>query len=126
MSDLAALAWPSSRLDDAIESLARCAGLRVTATGAMTPSPFRDEPTKDEHGPEVLGRWLDQAGARLGIEVEPVDASGAEIEDLLRGAGPALLRYQYADGHRVLLLLRARARTVQLLGPDLRIEKIPL
>jgi ATP-binding cassette subfamily B protein len=121
MSDLAAMAWPLIRLPEAIESLARRARLRPTLTGAVPPPTFRGAPS-----PEDLNDWLQQAAVILGVEVESVDASGAEVVNLLRRAGPALLRYGRADEHGVLLLLRANARTVKLLSPDLRAMDVPI
>lgn len=121
MNDLVSLAWPLTRLGEAIETLARRAGLRPTAVGAATSPRFRGEPEQED-----LDSWLDWACARLGIEVESVEATGAEFVELLRGAGPALLRYRHAGEHYVLLLLKATARTVQLISPDLRIRKCPL
>jgi len=131
MNELAELAWPLSRLPEAIGSLARCAGMQPSHAGA---APLPAFPGTPEH--EDFDNWLHHVGATLGIEVESVAASGADIEDLLRGAGPALLRHPQPDAPRadgrtssepsVLLLLRASARAVKLLGPDLRIVEFPL
>src|SRR5687768_3381494 len=110
MSELAALAWPLSRLPEAIESLAHCAGMKPARAGASPPPTFRGTP---EH--EEFDRWLHHVGAPFGIEVESVIASGAEMEEMLRGAGPALLRYRETDEQKsvepsILLLIRASAR----------------
>src|SRR5262245_3414702 len=119
MTDLAASAWPLSQLGEALQALARRAGLRPAGAGARSLLQFRGE-----H--EDLERWLEWAGARLGIEVESVEAAGSDVVRLLRGAAPALLRYRRAGQQYVLLLLKATARAVQLIGPDLRIRKCPL
>src|SRR5262245_24074770 len=119
MTDLATSAWPLSQLGEALQALARRAGLRPAGAGAPSLLQFRGE-----H--EDLERWLEWAGARLGIEVESVEADGSDVVSLLRGAGPALLRYRRAGQQYVLLLLKATARAVQLIGPDLRIRKCPL
>lgn len=121
MNDLVALAWPLNRLGEAIEALARYAGLGPAAVGAETPPTFRGEAEQ-----EALGNWIDWACARLGIEGESVETTGAEFVELLRGAGPALLQYRHAGEHYVLLLLKATARAVKLISPDLRIRKCPL
>lgn len=125
MSELAALAWPLSRLPEAVESLAQCAGLRPARAAASMP-PFQGTP---EH--EEFDHYLHHVGTAFGIEVESVAASGAEMEEMLRAAGPALLRYrdvgeQTSAGPAVLLLLRASSRSVTLLAPDLRTAKLPL
>ena len=126
MSELAALAWPLGRMPEAISALARYAGMQPShATVASSPT-FQGAP---EH--EDFDHWLQHVGATLGIEVEPVEASGAEVEELLHGAGPALLRYRDIDGQEsgepsLLLLLRSRARMAVLVSPDQRIVEFPL
>lgn len=124
MTDLAALTWPLHRLPEAIESLARHAGMKPARAGA-SPPPLRGMPEDQE-----FDHWLDHVGATFGIEVESVQASGAEMEEMLHAAGPALLRYRETDGHKprdpaILLLLRANQRSAHLLSPDLRIVKLP-
>ncbi len=126
MIDLAALAWPMNRLPEAIESLARHAGMKPERPGSSPLPSFGGTP---EH--EEFDHWLDHVGAAFGIEVEPVLASGAEMEELLRAAGPALLRYREADERKsvapsILLLFRASPRWAELLSPDLRIVRVPL
>jgi hypothetical protein len=105
MNELVALAWPMSRLGEAVETLARHAGLRPAPAVAAAPPQFRGELEQEE-----LDRWLDWACARLGIEVESVEAAGSEFSALLRGAGPALVRFLHAGQQYVLLLLKASAR----------------
>ena len=123
MSDLAALAWPLDRLPEAIEALARRAGMKPAHAGASPLPPFQGTP---EH--EEFEGWLDHVGATFGIEVEPVLASGAEMEGMLRAAGPALLRYRAADASEpgILLLLHSSWHTAQLLSPDLSVAKVRL
>ncbi len=126
MSDLAALAWPMERLSEAMESLARRAGMKPVRPGASALQSFPGTPEN-----EAFERWLDHAGATFGIEVEPVLASGAEMQELLRAAGPAMLRYREVDESKsaeaaILLLLSANAHWAQLLGPDGRLVKFPL
>lgn len=125
MSELAALAWPVSRMPEAIASLARIAGMKPSHSSMAMPT-FQ---ASLDH--EDFDRWLLHVGANQGIEVEPVEASGAEIEELLHGAGPALLRYREIDGPAtgepaLLLLLRSRARMAMLVDPELRIVEFPL
>jgi ATP-binding cassette, subfamily B, bacterial len=121
MNELVSLAWPLSRLEEAIGALARHAGLRPAATVVAAAPEFRGEL---EH--EDLDRWLDWACARLGVEVESVEAAGSEFMELLRGAGPALVRFLHAGQQYVLVLLKASARAAHLISPDLRIRKCPL
>jgi ATP-binding cassette subfamily B protein len=126
MNDLAALAWPLDRMPEAIESLARRAGMKPAAPGGSPLPPFHGTPEQEE-----FDHWLDHVGATFGIEVEPVLASGAEVEEMLRAAGPALLRYREVDEQEpiqpsILLLLRTSANWAHLLSQDLRVVKLPL
>src|SRR5689334_18757560 len=126
MSDLAALTWPLDRMPEAVETLARRAGLKPARAGATPVTPFQGTPEQEE-----FDHWLDHVGATFGIEVEPVLASGAEMEEMLRAAGPALLRYREANESTaiepsILLLLRANAQTAYLLSPNLHVVKLPL
>ncbi|HEY0683279.1 MAG TPA: ABC transporter ATP-binding protein [Steroidobacter sp.] len=126
MSELAALAWPLGRMPEAVASLARCAGMKPWHVAASALPTFRETPEDED-----FDRWLQHIGATQGIEVEPVEASGAEVEALLQGAGPALLRYREIDGREsgepsVLLLLRSRGRMTLLVSPDQRIVEFPL
>ena len=80
MSDLAALAWPLDRLPEALEALARRAGMKPAHAGASPLPPFQGTP---EH--EEFEGWLDHVGATFGIEVEP--GSGvAAAQEYFRGA----------------------------------------
>ncbi len=121
MTDLVSFAWPLSRLGEALEALARRGGLKPTATVTTPPPRFHAA-----HEQEALDSWLDWAAARLGIEVESVETTAAELLAMLRGAGPALLRYQYDDQDYVLLLLKATKKTAYLVSPDLRVRKCSL
>jgi ATP-binding cassette subfamily B protein len=126
MSDLAALAWPLDRMPEAIESLARRAGMNPARAGASALPTFAGTPEQ-----EAFDHWLDHVGATYGIEVEPVLASGAEVEEMLRAAGPALLRDRETDPQEtiepsILLLLRTNAQSAHLLSPSLQVVRVPL
>jgi ATP-binding cassette subfamily B protein len=119
MGALDQLSWPVSRLGEALEALARTGGLAPRAVEVPPPPPglARD-------GAEGLGRWIEATAAALGLEVEPVDVPYAEVEWLVRSAGPALLRLPGADEPRVLALLRGRRRAVAILGPDRVVHRL--
>lgn len=115
--DLGALAWPGVRLGEALAALARYGGLHPAKL---------DLPEPDEAvPPEVLERWIGAAAAAMGLEAEPVEASYAEVDGLVRGAGPALLRLPGAAGPRFLALVRGGRRTAEVLGPDHRLRRVP-
>ena len=113
MGDLDKLSWPSSRLGEALEALAR--------TGDLAPRSVEVPPPPHNlarDGAEGLGRWIEATAGSLGLEAEPVDVSYAEVERLVRSAGPALLRLPGAGEPHFLALLSGRRRAVSILGPD--------
>ncbi|HET8744964.1 MAG TPA: ABC transporter ATP-binding protein [Ramlibacter sp.] len=121
--DLQALLWPVPRLGEALEELARRARLRVAAgEGAQVPA------TLAADGEAEQGRWLEWAAQRLGLEAEGLDAVAPELEGLLRGAAPALLRVEdpAGAGAGFLLLVKARGDRAHLVGPDLRLHRLAI
>jgi ATP-binding cassette, subfamily B, bacterial len=113
MGDLDKLSWPVSRLGEALEALAR--------TGDLAPRSVEVPPPPHNlarDGAEGLGRWIEATAGSLGLEAEPVDVSYAEVERLVRSAGPALLRLPGTGEPHFLALLSSRRRAVSILGPD--------
>jgi len=117
--DMHALLWPVPRLGEALEELARRARLRVAeGEGPQVPA------TLAADGEQEQGRWLEWAAQRLGLEAEGLDAVAPELESVLRGAAPALLRVEDPAGAAgFLLLLKGRGDSAQLVGPDLRVHR---
>jgi ATP-binding cassette subfamily B protein len=79
--------WPASRLGEAIEALGRFSGLKVRSAPVERPR----EKLIAESG-EQLGRWIEAAARWLDLEAEAVEATNADVPELLRYAGPAILR----------------------------------
>ncbi|HEY3216499.1 MAG TPA: ATP-binding cassette domain-containing protein [Candidatus Eisenbacteria bacterium] len=109
---LAALAWPAARLGDAVGALATRSGLAAGSTAAAAP-PERVALAGDQ----VIGRWIEAVARSLGLEAEATDVSYAGLEEVLRGAGPGLLRMPGA-GDGFLALLGGSRSGVRFLGPD--------
>ena len=119
MADLTPLAWPASRLNEALEALARRADLSPRAVELLSP------PAELlQQGDEALGRWLRSAAGHLGLEAEPMEIPYGEVEPLLRQAGPALLRLPGDGEPCVLALLSGGRRRVSVLGPDLMVHRL--
>lgn len=114
------LCWPLSRLGEGMEELARRARLNPTAGDALL---VPDAATVSI--PSELARWIEWAGTRLGIEAEAVDTSVAELSELLRVGGPALLQVWGPEGRSFLLLLKTVSGVPRLIGPDLKIHCCP-
>jgi ATP-binding cassette subfamily B protein len=121
METLGALAWPMERLGEAIETVARHAGVPMRQQETPTP------PTElGRDGAADLGLWLETTATWLGLEAESVETPYAELAGLVRGAGPALLRLSGAGTPSFLALLRGTWRHATLLGPDLAVHRRPL
>jgi ATP-binding cassette, subfamily B, bacterial len=119
MGDLDAFSWPLSKLGEALEVLARTSGLAPRAVETPTP-PHEVMQGADE----ALTWWIEAVAGCLGLEAEPVDASYTEVEQLMRSAGPALLRWPSPSEPRFLTLLSGRRRAVSILGPDRSVHRV--
>ncbi|MGH8515083.1 MAG: hypothetical protein ACREV8_14315, partial [Gammaproteobacteria bacterium] len=117
-AQIAVLAWPLSRLGEGIEALARQAGLKPAAVEVAPEAAGEGEAGE-------LGRWIEWASERLGLEAEPVETTVAEFGPLLRGVGPALFFYRESEENHILLVLGSKAGVLHLIGPDLGIHRCP-
>ncbi|MEM7343913.1 MAG: hypothetical protein AAF485_06690 [Chloroflexota bacterium] len=90
ISDITTLAWPVSRLGEAIELLARKRKL-VTKTPPLSDSIPDFDPTNNQG----LDAWVEQAAAHLDIEAEAVTTSYMGVDQLLRNAYPAIIQFPY-------------------------------
>jgi ATP-binding cassette subfamily B protein len=86
VTDIRALTWSTKRASDAIEAVAHAARLPVTA---RAPLPSKIEIAIDDD--DLIGPWVDDCAARLGLESEPIRATNGEIASLVHSAGPAIL-----------------------------------
>jgi len=120
IDNLDILSWPIERLGEAMETLARKSGL----SPRLVDTPIPPEGLARDGG-EGFGQWLEAAADHLGIEAEPVASPYAEVERLVRNAGPALLSMPGEDEPRFLALLGGR-RKVSILGSDLAVYRLQL
>lgn len=111
---LLACAWDAALADEAVLALARRSGLQPNP-------PPTSQPTHERREPLPLDQQLAIAAAQLGLEVEPATTPYAELDELLRCAGPALLRL---PDNRLLLLLGATRWWVTILAPDLSLQRV--
>ena len=119
--DLVDLSWPRDQLGKAVEALARLSGLCDAAGGgaAMPTIPPIEASAQ-------TGNWLAWAAGRLGVEAEPVEFPLPEFERGLMKACPMVHALHDGRELRFLLLLKARGRTIALVGPDLRLHWRPV
>jgi ATP-binding cassette subfamily B protein len=121
MGELDKLSWPVSRLGEALEGLAHIAGLKPRAV--EIPPPLH---SLAQDGGEALGRWIEATAGSLGLETEPVAVPYMEVEQLVRSAGPALLRIPGVGEPHFLALLGGRRRVVSVLGPNRTVYRLRL
>src|SRR5215831_13591600 len=119
MAELDTLTWPTSRLGEAVAALARQRGWRLRDVEIPVYPAARGQAS-----PEALEEWLETAATWLGLEAEPVAVPYAEVEALVRGAGPALIRLPTTEKPGFLVLLGSQRRRAMLLGPDLRVHRV--
>ena len=112
--------WPAAQLHEALDALARAAGMPPRDAALPPPPPEVCAPG----ALPALSAWLESAAGWLGLEIEPVSVSYPEVEDLLLRAGPALVASR-DDAPGFVALLRGGRRAVTVLGPDLRRHRVP-
>jgi ATP-binding cassette subfamily B protein len=112
--DLIHLSWPLERLGEALEALSR------SRSAQITPLPHQLNP----HDDEALGSWISSNADRLNLEVQPVFASYAELEQVVHAIGPGVIRIRYGNDVRFLVLLASGWRRAVLIDPGLRKRKV--
>ena len=117
--DLRDLSWPASKLGEAIEAVARKSGLSPHTLEAPNPSS-----SLTRAGGAGVGRWVETTADLLGLEAEPVETTHGEVEDFVRGAGPAIVPLPDKTDQRYIALLRSKGRDVVILAPDLSTRRL--
>jgi ATP-binding cassette subfamily B protein len=103
--------WPRERAEQALLELSAAAGLRPRA-------PQRAFEAHDAVG-VALEERLASAAEELDLELEPIAASYARVDEVLAGGAPALLALEPGtERERVAALLAARGDRAVLLAPD--------
>jgi ATP-binding cassette subfamily B protein len=117
------LTWPLDRIGEAVEALARACGMPLRHVDS-TAVPAEVAGAADDQ----LESWLEQLGAWLGVEVEPVACPYAELDDMVRGGPPALVRVASGPAQelRFLALVSGGRRGVDALAPDLGVRRLPI
>jgi ATP-binding cassette, subfamily B, bacterial len=105
------LAWPATRVGDALSSLARKCGL--TTAPDLLPAAL-----SDGHN---LSEWIESAAQHLGCEAEPIQSNYRDLESDLANAYPALLRL---DESLFLAIVGCGGKRLRVLAPDLRVHSI--
>jgi ATP-binding cassette, subfamily B, bacterial len=124
-TDLQACRWQADRLGEAMEELARRAGLKPNAQAGLMVPDFAAQ----DNSAEERGRWVEWAAQRLGIEAEATATPASGFGELILRAGPAVLHIAIDGAAEAdagfFLLLKSRGQTLQLIGPDLQTHRCP-
>lgn len=108
------LAWPASKLGEAIEAVARKSELSSQHVEAPLPPS-----SLFQTGGKAVGRWVEATAGLLGLEAEPVETTYPEVESFVRGAGPAIVPLPGKGEDGYLALLGGKGQNVFILAPDL-------
>lgn len=114
---LSDLCWPLDRLGEGIDELAKHAGLSTTRQLQFAPPQ-----ALNRHDMIDIGRWIEWASERLGVEAESIETTVPEFARCLCRLGPAVLRLDYDDDSPYILVLGLKRGKLQVLAPDLRIR----
>lgn len=120
-SPLQGVSWPMGRLAEAMTALARHAGLPINASNLQGIQQTVLDADTDDHA-----RLIDWVGASFGLEPEAVRVTPSTVLSVLRGSGPAILRFHDGTAFRMLLVTGVRRKTSLLLAPDLRVRAFPI
>jgi ATP-binding cassette, subfamily B, bacterial len=119
MDDPTDLAWPVSRLAEAVEQLARESGLATHLSGAVPQTLNRAAA-----GEAVEGR-VERLSRSFDFEVEAADVTYGSVVRLLEHSAPALIQIPGSRDDQFIALLGASGRTVTLLTPAGR-RRVPV
>lgn len=110
------LSWHCIEIDAAVSALAAASGLQ-----AKQPAPQPDRQDLPETKP--VAQQIAAAASRLNLEVEQLEASYGELEQILSYGAPALIAL---SNGRLLLLSHSNRWWVTILAPRLRSQRVPL
>jgi ATP-binding cassette subfamily B protein len=112
--------WSTDNVAEVVEAVARHSRL-VSTSETLSVSPTPDSADLDD-----LGRRLEAAADRLGLEAEPVESSYRDLESLLRRAAPAIFFLPQVEGASLLALVKGGEQTLHLLDPAGAQMKVPI
>ena len=108
-----------SRLGEALEILAQQAGFLSNPSDLPLPPPHLAQADN-----QAIGQWLARAAARFDLETEAVESAYTEVEQMVRRAGPAVLRLPGEGAPHFLVLLKGGWRQIHLIASDLSIQRL--
>jgi ATP-binding cassette, subfamily B, bacterial len=122
---LTTLAWPTSKLGDALSALARHADIGTPHAQLANPVQLEQSGNSPDAVAnwDAVAKWIDWAASRLGCEAEPVEMTFGDLERELTSACPSVLR---VDAESFLVVLGARRHSLRVLGPEGSVASFPV
>lgn len=117
-ASLHSVAWPASRVGEAIELLGRKAGF--VSKLADIPLPPEGLIESDER----LAQWIEQVAKGLGLEAQHIHSPYNDVLKMVRRAGPALLRLPGEGEPYFLALLKGGRWKVKILTPEFKVRRL--
>lgn len=118
--ELEAWSWPLSEIGEALVELAYRSGLSTERVAGIPPMP---QPVDEE----TMTQWLHLASSPCEVEMEPVETTYGEVENMLQSVAPALLyvpEIEEGGEARVVALLRSGRWRLRVIGPDRLIYRV--
>ncbi len=115
LDELEALAWPTSRLGDAMAALISRAGTAPRTSEAVNPDDFSRIWS--------AGVWIEWAAKRFGCEAEPIETTLRDLETELASAHPSLLRISDSS---FLAILDAKRSSFGIVTPSLTVRRVSI
>ena len=124
-SELENLRWPISQLGEAMRAVARRCNLPINDRGNDKEISDLPAALRLDHPIALLAQneWVETAADFLGFEAEAIEAPYAEVEKLVRGAGPALLLLPEGG---ILAVIKSDTRRATIIAPDLKLHRAPV
>ncbi|MBD0325619.1 MAG: ABC transporter ATP-binding protein, partial [Pyrinomonadaceae bacterium] len=119
IAELKVLSWPLERAGEALEALARSSSLPLKRSEIPAFSATTD-------GAESFGRWIEATADWIGLEAEQTETRYAEMDALLRHAGPALIKLEIENEARLLAVGRGRRGSITVISPQLTRHRLSL
>jgi ATP-binding cassette subfamily B protein len=115
--NLTSYGWPASRLHQALERLAKKAGLLSRLPETLS----------GYHGPaddNIIDQWMVATTEQMGIEAEAVEIAYGELEQRIQQIGPALIRLPNEATPLFLAVLKGGKKSIKVITPNGKVQHL--
>ena len=120
------LCWSVTTLGEALEELALTTGLldkRLDTRIDRVPLVDEEQVLKASGS---LGRFVEATAEWMGLEADPLSVEYAEVEEVLRLAGPLIIRLPAENDSSFLAIARGGKRYIYVVAPDGKTHRVRL